>query len=308
MLKDCNDRSSVKNGSVEVNEVAMSQHPDSTSRRLPRHGFTLVELLVVIAIIALLVSILLPALAKAKLHAQRVYCLNNIRAQYLAQFNYAMENDGKFAPHNDYFPNYVRTGNPPTDYVHRLVNDFIPDSRILLCPLQRDFENAYSDLEYKSTNLGNQYGGWDAVDFWGRPMSHVWIGYSWFANFTAYSSPAIEPEFEFVSSAAGGSVVVNETPWPTRYSECTADIGFITHEITYITVNGTWYDRGHEGRVLDVGGGLSFDEAIINNDNPLGYADGHVTYVLKDNIKPRARIAHPANPGAFPANNIEIYY
>jgi type II secretory pathway pseudopilin PulG len=268
-----------------------------------------VELLVVIAIIALLVSILLPALAKARLAAQRVYCLNNIRAQYLAQFNYAMENDGKFAPHNDWLPTYVRTSNAGT-YIHKLMyKNFIPDSRTLLCPLQKDFENAYSDLEYKSTSLGDQYGGWEAVDFWGRPMSHVWIGYSWFANYTAFGSPPIPPVFEFNSSAPGGSVAVNEIPWPTRYSECTADNGFITHEITYTPVNGgVWYDRGHEGRVLDVGGDLPFDEAIINNDNPLGYADGHVTYVLKQNIKPRAKIAHPSAQPSFPGVGIEIYY
>jgi prepilin-type N-terminal cleavage/methylation domain-containing protein len=61
-------------------------------------GFTLVELLVVIAIIAVLVSILLPSLAKAKSAASVVQCASNLRQVALATINYANENGGALPP------------------------------------------------------------------------------------------------------------------------------------------------------------------------------------------------------------------
>lgn len=59
-----------------------------------RRGFTLIEVLVVVAIIALLVAILLPSLARARLAARRAMCLNNIRNMETAHWLYLTSNNG----------------------------------------------------------------------------------------------------------------------------------------------------------------------------------------------------------------------
>jgi len=61
-----------------------------------REGFTLIELLVVIAIIALLMSILMPALARVKEQARTVGCLANLRQWNFVTAMYTEDNDGKF--------------------------------------------------------------------------------------------------------------------------------------------------------------------------------------------------------------------
>src|SRR5437870_322831 len=67
-------------------------------------AFALIELLVVIAIIAILASLLLPAIAKAKEKGQQIYCLNNEKQLALATHLYTADNNEWFPPIQEFLP------------------------------------------------------------------------------------------------------------------------------------------------------------------------------------------------------------
>lgn len=78
-----------------------------------RQGFTLIELLVVISIIALLISILLPALGSARDAARNVQCLSNLRQIATGMIIYAQDNDDLLPPARMSGPNIASNKQPP---------------------------------------------------------------------------------------------------------------------------------------------------------------------------------------------------
>lgn len=260
-----------------------------------KHGFTLIELLVVISIIALLVSILLPALQNARYQAKRVYCLSNVKSQYTAQIICATDNDDKFPDHNDWAPMYVRSSTSsvlPKSKVRDTMEAYVDNGNIVQCPLLHRFGGPFASTESFLDSPTGGSGGWDS-DRIAQEAGHactadMYISYHWYANWA--SGSGAEALFDFVTP---DGVRVHERPWPKRTSDCMADRAFIAHAISSHRFGAGWlsWDTSHGG----VGAYessqwpslSSFSSAV---DNPVGYADGHVEIRLRSTLKPRAII------------------
>jgi len=167
--------SAMSNRVVQVTSSVPSNPPLATPTR---RAFTLVELLVVIGIIALLISILLPSLQKARQAANAAYCMSNMKQLMLADTLWANDHNGYLV--KPYFNDGPQTGdwaspipsgpgsfgepyqgtinwyinsndqNWCADWYSALNTPYIRNKKVFLCP---DDLSGYS---YKNT----QYGGW----------------------------------------------------------------------------------------------------------------------------------------------------
>lgn len=239
------------------------------------------EMLVVISLITLLMSLIMPALGRAKYNARVVKCNVNIHSQWQAQTVLGDDNAGVFWQHNDYSADYLRSGNAPNSIWGRIHGGgYLTDGMATICPIQRTTGGVWNNTAH--LRYVDPY--WDASTYagWHANMPQVLTTYMWFANYQT-GNGTVPTGAETIFLDVGDGI---EPTWPRTVQQTNSSSAMITHRIS----GGDGYashDLGHLGEGLAINA-----TGLLKNtlDQPIGFSDGHVISRPREDIIERTLI------------------
>ena len=198
-------------------------------------AFTLIELLVVVAIIAVLVSLLLPALSQAREQAKKTHCAANLKQISLAAIAYAQDHNDSFVTCNFTIPYVYRNSISGGPFSVRAYWEakYLPDEHSLFCINSNRF--ATFTGPFSGSRIWGYMGGYSARNYRLHPPGGTVTLYGFSGNWTVISGYRPLPITQFFNPS--GTTMYSDLLYDTKLMHSDGwNVAFVDGHVTFVKI------------------------------------------------------------------------